>query len=383
MNKSAYLIHTVLLSMIGLCVVGQLYLPIPVMSQLQQEIQAKAIQAPTLIAIFGYSYACGFLVFGPLSDKYGKKPILITGMTGLVFLTFLVSKNNDFLFITRMLQGFFAASYPPLILAYMGQHFPEGIKNTAISAMSFAFLSAVILSQLFIVYIAGSSFFIAEKILMGVYFTAILIIFITIKSDKKQTSNSLLSVLSNIPKVLCNKQLIRFFSYTFFLLLAFVSFYLILSSNPVLSKNELFFIRLIGLPAMLLTFVAPRLNHLLGVNKVISLAFSLQMASLLMAGIFYQFNFSMGYMLSSFLLSSATALLVPTLISCVGQSSNPEERGTAISLYTFILFCGASSAPLLVNKLSSYLTTETLFFALSFVYTLLLLSNLFRAVKNR
>lgn len=376
MNKSAYIIHTVLLSIIGLSVVGQLYLPIPVIGQLQQEIHSNAIQSSTLISVFGYSYACGFLVFGALSDKYGRKLILIIGMIALLFFTFLVSRNNDYLIITRVLQGFFAASYPPLILAYIGQHFPDSVKNIAISAMSFAFLSAVILSQLFVVYIANSSFFIAEKILIAVYLTATIIIATVIKSDKKQTSSSLLGLLHNIPKVLCNKLLVSFFVYTFFLLLAFVSFYLILSSEQKLSKDELFFIRLLGFPAMLLTFVAPKLNRSLGANKVIRLAILLQIIALLIAGICSRLGISVGYMFSSFLLASATALLVPTLIACIGQSSSLKERGTAISLYTFILFCGASSAPLVVSMLSHYLTIENVFFAFTSIYLVLLLSHI-------
>lgn len=384
-NKNTLKLKTVLFAFIGLSVVGQLYLPIPIINQLSQEFGASLSNSATLIPAFGYSYAVGFLFFGPLSDKLGKKTILLFGMITLFLLTLLIVTASQYILIIRALQGFFAASYPPLILAYIGQHFPNKHKKLAISAMAFAFLSAVILSQLFVIYIAQSSFVLAQQILGAIYILAIVIIGFGIKNEKRKTQTKLLEFIANIPKVILNNQLIRYYLLSFFVLLIFVGFYLILASKLTLSEMQLFAIRLGGFPAMLFTFTAPKLTDTIGANKVIALAFLLQIIGLLIAGlsatpIGIAPNHFYGFLSASFLLATATALLVPTLIASISQTASSNEKSTAIALYTFILFCGASSAPFVINVLSKYLESKGLLYTLLFTCTILLLidaKNLF------
>lgn len=274
------------------------------------------------------------------------------------------------------LQGFFAASYPPLMLAYIGQNFPNNIKHIAISSMSFAFLSAVIISQLFITDLVSSSFIRAEQVLLVIYLLAILAILLTIPSEKHVTNTSLFQNFYNIPRVLFNRELAHYFIYTFSILFMFVSFYLLLSSNNSPFVHQLFSLRLFGFPCMLFTFAIPIMLRKMTINSILRLAFSLQLVALLLAGLAFQMISYPILILSSLIITLSTALLVPSLIGVIGQKAMIETRGTAISLYTFILFCGASSAPIIVNYLSHQLTIGTLLMSLSiFPFILLIFSK--------
>lgn len=376
-------IKIVAFAVIGLCVVGQLYLPIPIIAQLPIEL-GNAINPSHLISGFGYSYAAGFLFFGPLSDRYGKKNIMLAGMACLLILTLLIARTQNHLLTIRILQGFFAASYPPLVLAYIGQYFPNKYKGIAVSAMAFAFLSAVIISQLFVVYIAHASFISAQNILSMIYITAILALWFFIHSEKTHSSANLFSIFIKIPKVLLHRQLVVFYIITFFVLLIFVAFYLIIANQMTLSKTQLFNIRLIGLPAMLLTFAMPKITQLIGsARKTICIAFLLQLIGLTVAGLGLDAQSMIGFLLASFILTTATAILVPTLINSISNTAQNNEKGTAIALYTFILFCGASFAPLFVELLAIPLIHLNIFYLQISISIILLLLAIFGLKGNQ
>ncbi len=371
-----YLVQIIIFSFIGLCVVGQLYLPIPILNNLELELNIQPISSTWIISIFGYSYALGFLFFGPLSDRFGRKVILLLGMLLLGILTFLLScKNNQYLTLTRGIQGFFAASYPPLILAYIEQYFPKKVKGIAISAMSFSFLSAVIIAQLFIISFANSSFVVAERILSVIYVLALFLFFLVVQSEATIKNGSLLQNFTNLPKLLFNQKLIKYFIYTFFVLLLFVGFYLVISSENYPFINELFAIRLLGFPGMFLAFLVPILLRKKTTVWIMNLAFFLQFIALISAGFAFGVKSYLTLILSSILITSGTALLVPILIISIGQMVTANIRGTAISLYTFILFCGASSAPIMIKTLSNKFNSNNLFIILSVISFILLISN--------
>ena len=62
-------------------------------------------------------------------------------------------------------------------------------------------------------------------------------------------------------------------------------------------------------------------------------------------------------------MSAMTALIIPNLIASISGRSHVEERGTALALYTFVLFVGASLSPIIFGffvEKNSYLI-EALF----------------------
>jgi YNFM family putative membrane transporter len=69
------------------------------------------------------AYGLGFLIFGPLSDRYGRKPILVPGMAALAIVTagLAAAPSLPVLALLRTVQGLVAASFSAAALAYIGE----------------------------------------------------------------------------------------------------------------------------------------------------------------------------------------------------------------------------------------------------------------------
>jgi DHA1 family bicyclomycin/chloramphenicol resistance-like MFS transporter len=79
------------------------------------------------MSVFLYGNALGHLVFGPLSDRYGRKPVLIGGLlayAGASFGCALAPDISGFLTL-RALQGAAAASGPVLVRALINDRLPR------------------------------------------------------------------------------------------------------------------------------------------------------------------------------------------------------------------------------------------------------------------
>ncbi|WP_411681001.1 multidrug effflux MFS transporter [Clostridium thailandense] len=109
-NKQKYLGTKGLIAFIGLMnafipLSTDLYLPaLPTMSS--YFVSSSAITNLTL-SVFFLFYAVGILIWGPLSDKYGRKPILIVGAIIYIIssVSCALSTNVYFLILARAMQG--------------------------------------------------------------------------------------------------------------------------------------------------------------------------------------------------------------------------------------------------------------------------------------
>ncbi|MED1792427.1 MFS transporter [Brevibacillus nitrificans] len=101
----------------------------------------------TMMGILFSSYAIAMLVatpiFGPISDRIGRRIMLLTGLAGLAFSTllFAFADSLPLLITARFIQGLAAASTWPTALALLADLFPSksrgavmGIALTAISS---------------------------------------------------------------------------------------------------------------------------------------------------------------------------------------------------------------------------------------------------------
>ncbi|EST10945.1 hypothetical protein P343_15085 [Sporolactobacillus laevolacticus DSM 442] len=72
-------------------VISNVYTMIPIIKDFSQELHVSTSTAFWASSIFAISYALGFLIFGPLSDKLGRKQVIVYGLLFLTVTTFSIS----------------------------------------------------------------------------------------------------------------------------------------------------------------------------------------------------------------------------------------------------------------------------------------------------
>ena len=109
----------VLLSLIfGMAALGtDMYLPAFPAIRVEFGASAQAVQLS--LSFFLYGNAIGHLLFGPLSDRFGRKPLLLVGLASFALASFACVLAADIteLLASRFIQGAASASGPVLVRA--------------------------------------------------------------------------------------------------------------------------------------------------------------------------------------------------------------------------------------------------------------------------
>lgn len=85
---------------------------IPIIPTLSLQMGASAFQTGLLLSVYSLMQFVFSPVWGRLSDKYGRRPILLVCLFGEIFsyLLFAQARNLELLFVARIFSGFFGAS---------------------------------------------------------------------------------------------------------------------------------------------------------------------------------------------------------------------------------------------------------------------------------
>src|SRR5699024_11872406 len=181
---------------------------------------------------FSLCYAIGSLFTGPLSDRYGRKQVILIGLLLLTVVTFILPISNSlpWVIVWRSFQGFAAATFAPVAIAYVVDKFPSTKRVTAIGFISSSFLISAIVGQIFSSYISQQ--FNWQSVFYyfgGIYFiTAILVLTLLPTISIRQTKSNLKFMFSQFYRLLYDKSLIQVYSIDIICLFTFVYFYTIL-----------------------------------------------------------------------------------------------------------------------------------------------------------
>ena len=102
------------------------------------------------ITVFWAAYAVGFLVFGPISYKYGRKPVLVSGSALFMAGCFLcsVSPTVGTLVVARVVQALGAGSIDTMCTALAKDCFHEDRREQALSIVQTMFVISPIMGPL-------------------------------------------------------------------------------------------------------------------------------------------------------------------------------------------------------------------------------------------
>ena len=89
-------------------------MPLPALPMLADALNAPADQAQLLVGVFLAGFAGAQLVAGPLSDRFGRRPILLIGLIAYLILSAAasVAANLETLLVIRLFQGIAACAAP-------------------------------------------------------------------------------------------------------------------------------------------------------------------------------------------------------------------------------------------------------------------------------
>lgn len=119
---------------------------LPILSLIAATFQRTASDLAPVITAYAFSAAILNLLFGPLSDRFGRKPILIFGLAGFTACGFGLSVVSAFVtfFLLRASMGVFAGILSTCVTAYVGDYFPYSVRGRAMGVVIASYFAALI-----------------------------------------------------------------------------------------------------------------------------------------------------------------------------------------------------------------------------------------------
>ncbi len=135
-GSTAFWRATLALCLGSFMIFSNVYVTQPLLPTLMDHFEISELQAGWSFTITTLALGFSLLVYGPLSDAFGRKNIMLISMAGVVITTFLLSQTEQYntLLILRGVQGFCLGGLPAIAIAYMGDEFR---RNAMLLAVGF------------------------------------------------------------------------------------------------------------------------------------------------------------------------------------------------------------------------------------------------------
>lgn len=343
------------ISLTAMLVVGQLYVVIPLASSMSRDWDVTAGATTWTVSAFGFAYAIGFLFTGALSDRFGRRRLIVAGLslTALSTAVMALAPSLTAALVLRALQGFTASAFAPAAFAYLAEHTTGRRRTTALTALTSSFLAAGVLGQVAAQAISDVAGWRAVFLIGApAFLVAALATRRVLLPASTRTAQARPPVWRSMAHLVTDRRLVTLYLATATVLCSFVAVYTGLQlagpSGLAGQPQALLALRASSLPALVLVaLLAPRLSGLGGAVPRVAAALGVAAVAAAMAG---PSGISLGLLGAVlFLFVAAIAVAAPGLVEAIGASAGDEARGAAVAIYTFALFVGASLGPQLAR----------------------------------
>ncbi|XVQ13642.1 MFS transporter [Spirillospora sp. CA-255316] len=339
----------VALAATALLAAGQLYGMIPLLGPAAAGWDARPAALTWLVSAFGFGYAAGFLLLAPLSDRFGRRRVVVAGLAATAVTTALVaaSPGPDAALALRALQGLTAGAFPPVAMAYVAERVEPHRRLVTITSMTTGFLASAALGQLAAQGLAatlgwrwffafGAAAFAASAVLLRR----------VMLPDLPAARRSPLEAYRAMVPLLRAPRLRLLFLTVPVVLASFVALY---TGLELTGTTGLLGLRASALPAILaVPFLTPWLARLPGPRRV-ALALALMAAGTAAVGLLDPGTTVLALLLLA--VTAGTAVAAPALIDTIGSRAG-ADRAAAVSLYSALLFAGGSLGPQIAGALA-------------------------------
>jgi DHA1 family bicyclomycin/chloramphenicol resistance-like MFS transporter len=155
---------------------------VPSMPSIVRDLATTPASVQLTMTLYLVGIACGQLFYGPLSDRYGRRPILLIGLGGFVFATLaaLLSMSVEVLVLSRFAQAFCGCCGMVLTRAIVRDVYSREETASALGFITMAMVIGPALSPLiggvFDQYLSWRAIFVlqasfASIVVIAVYFT--------------------------------------------------------------------------------------------------------------------------------------------------------------------------------------------------------------------
>jgi YNFM family putative membrane transporter len=340
------------LSFGALVVLAQLYLTIPLMPDIEHRYGVGPSVAAWVGSGFSLAYAIGNLIFGTISDRYDRRIVMIFGVVSGAVLAAVAGLSTGFamLVTVRAAQGFVAAAFAPVALAYAVEVLPLARRALGLAAISCGFLLAGIAGQAFALWGNGA---IGWRWVLALPAAPLLVCAAWLARlpapPRHESASTVGRTIVGLVSLVRRPQVLVGWICALTLLLAFVGMYGALSGAAgtrygITGAGPLLLLRLAGIPGILMCLFAGRLIRRLGPHRTGVLAFLLGAGGLVveaLAGPLWLL------LVGSAIFVAGVALAIPCAVAVVGEASG-AARGAGIAGYGFLIGVGGAVAPLLV-----------------------------------
>ena len=308
------------------------------------ELNAPSDQVQLTLSAYLIGFSFGQIVYGPIADKYGRKPVMIVGLCGYVLAAIFctLATSVTMLIVARTIQSFAAAA--PIILAravvrdlFEGQSAARELSvMTSISGMMP--VAAPILGGVLQVAFGWRSVFVTMTIGGLVLLTVVALLLPETLRHRQEGPLSFRSVLASFGIVGRNR---AFRAYVGIQAMGFAGLFCFISASPFILQN------LYGFPPLQFsltfacasicflaaTFVNRRLTPRFGIDGTIGIGTAFLMAGglLQLVGVLLLPQSPIAFFVPGMVFFAGIGLLLPLLVASALMPF-PERAGAASSL---------------------------------------------------
>ncbi|MGM0546175.1 MAG: MFS transporter [Bacteroidota bacterium] len=324
---------------------SQIMIIAPILPRISEQLAVSEALLGTLVTAYAVMVGVCALITGPISDKIGRRKILLIGtglMTFSLFLHGFVYNFISFLFV-RGLAGAAGGILSGASVSYVGDYFPYERRGWAngwiMSGIAMGQILGIPIGTLLAEYMGFRAPFLAFAVLMCL---ALLLIWITVPQPNVQLQKAKITVLGSVRKylIMLRKPEILASAISYFLMFLSLSVYVIylpswLEKTFEVSGNEIATLFLVGGIANVITGPqAGKLSDLWG-RKSIIIASCVGLALVMAFTVPVVQSFWVAYVLF-FLIMVLVAMRISPFQALTTELVSARKRGTLMSLLVAI-----------------------------------------------